>query len=96
MKGDRGDKERYPDVSDSFTRDVVDHNHRDVILVQVLESGNDTLVQPILLQHHESPVMTHVVKSCKDTTAISSRFFSNMAFLVDSMMDLPVVSSYQL
>ena len=96
--------QRHPDVSDSFTRDVVDHNHRDVILVQVPESGSDTLVQPLLLQHHESPVQTNVVKSCneiciKDTTAISSRFSSNMDSIsgkVDSMMDPPVVSSYQL
>ena len=48
--------ERHPDVPDTFSMDVVDYNHRYVILVQVPESGYDMLVQPHLLQYQAGPV----------------------------------------
>ena len=74
---------RHPVVLYSPARDVVDHYYRYVLLVEVLQPGNDALVQPLLHQYHEGPLQTHEFKCSnevriKNSTTISTIFASSM------------------
>ena len=54
--------QRHSDVLDTLAWNIVNYYDGHVVLVQVPDPVNDSCVQPLLLQHHETPVKTHIVK----------------------------------